>query len=308
MLRIFTTLALFLIGQPFLAQQLTYEKHEDGILVMEDGGKVLFYQASTKSHEGKFPRANYVHPLYNVDGMPITEDFPTDHLHHRGVFWAWHQVSIGGVQAGDPWECRDFEWQVQHMDVKEHAGAVKLKTEVLWKSPHWKYPDGRMKPFVEENGMVTIHLQKANYRIIDFHLSFRALEPDMRIGGSDDAKGYGGFSVRMKMPPDIRFESGDSGISPQVTAVEAANWMNISGSLTAIGQQEGLLIISHPENPGSTEKWILRKSGSMQNPVYPGRKPVPVSMTKHITLQYRLVVYSGSLSTAVVQELVQDFQ
>jgi hypothetical protein len=51
MLRIFTTLALFLIGQPFLAQQLTYEKHEDGILVMEDGRKVLFYQASTKSHE-----------------------------------------------------------------------------------------------------------------------------------------------------------------------------------------------------------------------------------------------------------------
>ena len=51
-----------------------------------------------KAKDGKLARANYVHPLLDLDGEPLTEDFPADHPHHRGVFWAWHQVRIGGRQ------------------------------------------------------------------------------------------------------------------------------------------------------------------------------------------------------------------
>jgi hypothetical protein len=52
----------------------------------------------------------------NVNGNILTEDFPKDHLHHRGVFWAWHQVLIGDKKMGDAWECRDFIWDVQQFD------------------------------------------------------------------------------------------------------------------------------------------------------------------------------------------------
>jgi AcrR family transcriptional regulator len=37
----------------------------------------------------KFRRSCYIHPLYGLDGEVMTEDFPVDHRHHRGVFWAW---------------------------------------------------------------------------------------------------------------------------------------------------------------------------------------------------------------------------
>ena len=65
------------------AQLLTFEETNEGVWIKEDGANVLFYQAMTKSLDGKYPRANYIHPLYNIDGFELTEDFPKDHLHHR---------------------------------------------------------------------------------------------------------------------------------------------------------------------------------------------------------------------------------
>lgn len=70
---------------------LHWEESSDGILVTESGSKVLYYQRAALSKDGKFARANYVHPLFGLDGSILTEDFPADHPHHRGVFWAWQQ-------------------------------------------------------------------------------------------------------------------------------------------------------------------------------------------------------------------------
>src|SRR5215204_623293 len=43
-------------------------------------------------------RSSYIHPLYGLDGEVLTDDFPTDHFHHRGLFWAWPHVKIGGQE------------------------------------------------------------------------------------------------------------------------------------------------------------------------------------------------------------------
>ena len=82
----------------------------DGLMVSENGKPVLYYQRKTKSLDGEFARAHYIHPLYDLDGRAITEDFPADHRHHRGVFWAWHQVWVGDRKIGDPWTTKDFAW------------------------------------------------------------------------------------------------------------------------------------------------------------------------------------------------------
>lgn len=60
----------------------------EGYLFEQNRERILFYQSKTKSLNGEVPRANYVHPLYDLDGHVLTEDFPKDHLHQRGIFWA----------------------------------------------------------------------------------------------------------------------------------------------------------------------------------------------------------------------------
>ena len=63
----------------------------------------------------------------------------------------------------------------------------------------------------------------------------------------------------------------------------------------------------NPDNPMYPEKWILRKTGSMQNPVFPGRELVPISTTTPTVLKYRLVVYSGQLSGNQISKLNRGF-
>ena len=295
---------LFLYSFLAQAQTLSIEKTDDGAWIQEDGKKVLFYQAKTKSKDGKFPRADYFHPLYGIDGVELTEDFPKDHLHHHGIFWAWHQVIIGEKKIGDAWVSEDFDWDVQNVEQgAKKDGSISLNTKTFWKSPLWKDRNGNIVPFLEENARFIVYAKTDNFRVIDFEISLLALEPDLKIGGSDDAKGYGGFSVRMKMPEDIKFTSNNGEVTPTVGPVNAGPWMDVSGSLAKDGGNAGIVMMCHPDNPMFPEKWILRKKGSMQNPAYPGRQPVLISNKKATNLKYRLVVYKGKLSTKVINDL-----
>jgi hypothetical protein len=308
MKKLLVTATFLLVMHLNYAQGFTFEKNEQGAWIKEDGEKVLFYQAQTKSQDGTFPRADYIHPLYNVNGKILTEDFPRDHLHHRGIFWTWHQVLIGDRKMGDAWECRDFVWDVQQFDQgQSDLNSLTLIAHTLWKSPLWKDDQGDMKPFVKAKTAITVHSKMKNYRVIDFEISLLALEPNLKIGGSEDKKGYGGFSVRMKMPDDLKFTSSHGKVEPQTLQLDAGSWMDISGSLNNAGQKEGIVIICNPGNPMYPEKWILRKSGSMQNPVYPGRAAVAVSMETPTVLKYRLVTYVGDLEKPSLEMLIENY-
>jgi hypothetical protein len=50
-------------------------------------------------------RCCYVHPLWAPNGVVVTDDFPKDHYHHRGVFWAWQIVRFEGKQY-DMWHLK----------------------------------------------------------------------------------------------------------------------------------------------------------------------------------------------------------
>ena len=291
-----------------VSQSLTVEKTDEGAWIKEDGENVLFYQAKTKSKDGQYARANYIHPLFNVDGFELSEDFPKDHLHHRGIFWTWHQVIIGDRVIGDAWECKDFTWDVRDLIISgKSKKSIMLHAKTNWKSKLWKNDNGDLKPFVEENAMITVYARKDSYRVIDFEISLLALEDNVRIGGSDDHKGYGGFSVRMKMPKDIMFKSNGRKVVQKTEQVSAGSWMDVSGTLASNEGKGGVIIMCHPSNPMYPEKWILRKKGSMQNPVYPGRQPVIISTTTPTVLKYRLVVYVGEIQDKTIEDIYKSY-
>ena len=287
------------------AQILTFEETNEGVWIKEDGVNVLFYQATTKSLDGKYPRANYVHPLYNIDGFELTEDFPKDHLHHRGIFWTWHQVIIGEQKIGDAWECKEFAWDVTDVIASgKRNNSIMLHANTNWLSELWKDDNGKMKPFLNEDAKITVQAKQDNYRVIDFEISLLALVENLKIGGSTDAKGYGGFSVRMKLPKNVKFGSQNGEVEPTTNQLDAGNWMNVSGTLASNNGKGGVVMICHPDNPMFPEKWIIRKKGSMQNPVFPGRSPVLVSTTTPTILKYRLLVYTGEMTSSNIQRFV----
>ena len=270
---------------------LTWKTTPEGVTICEGDQPVLFYQRTAKSKDGKHSRANYVHPLYDLDGNVLTEDFPDDHKHHRGVFWAWHQLKVGSQSVGDGWAISDFSWDVrQLMPHCNSDGSISLNLVVDWKSPKWK--DGR-EAVVVETSTIRIYPSQPDRRLIDFDIRLRATNPETLIGGSNDVKGYGGFSVRIKLPRDIRFTGQSGEATPETTAVAPSPWMSMTGSLgdPPTTQPSGLTVLCHPSSAGFPQPWILRSARSMQNPVWPGRELAALPNDEPVSLRYRIVIH-----------------
>ncbi|UKM64966.1 PmoA family protein [Flavobacteriaceae bacterium GSB9] len=282
----------------------------EGAHFTEGTDSILKYQIAKKSYKGTYSRANYIHPLYSLNGTVLTEDFPEDHLHQRGVFWAWHQLYIGKKRIGDGWEIKDFSWEVASVrPVSTNTSAKAIQAEVFWKSNLWLDDNGMQKPFVKEITTITVHPKKINYREIDITISLLALEESLHIGGSENEKGYGGFSPRIKLPDDVTFTSSTGSIEPKNLPVKAGNWMDISGAMEDNGTLSGIAILCHPDNPDPINRWILRSKHSMQNAVYPfpGAQAVPLSTTKPTALKYRLVVHQGNANAIDLETIYQAY-
>ncbi len=282
-------------------------KDAQGYWFTEGDTKIMFYQAERKAlPDGQAARSNYFHPLYDLDGTVLTEDFPKDHIHHRGIFWAWHQVRINGKTVQDQWVNRDSFWMVQDVKTSSDARSASLALRVAWESPQFTDAEGRRRPFVEERSVTRVHQAEGPTRKIDFHLQLTALVDGVEIGGSDDAKGYGGFSPRVVMPPDIRFTGAQGVVTPIENAVGASPWMDVSGSYGKSGKS-GLTVLTHPTTTGFPQPWILRARGSMQNAVYPGRQPSAIPRDRPVILRYRLVLHRGELAAADIERLQGEY-
>lgn len=289
------------------ATRFETEVTDQGIWVREADQPVFFYQRATKSLEGGWPRANYLHPVYDLDGNELTEDFPADHRHHRGIFWAWHQALLGEQHVGDPWVCQDALWDVRDVKIEQDAATVKLHTHVVWQSPLAKDDQGKLLDLVAERGTIRVHAAENDQRKIDFEISLKALQPEFRLGGSDDRKGYGGFCVRVKLPDGTKFNSREGELTPQTTGIEAGPWLDIEAPYYANGKRSGVSVFSHRDNPSYPEPWILRRARSMQNPAWPGRDPVKLSTKKPTVLRYRVVLHRQAVPQSTVQQWYDEY-
>lgn len=281
-------------------------ENEQGVLILEGADSVLFYQRATQSLDGEYARANYIHPLYSLDNTVLTEDFPADHLHHRGIFWAWHQNYVGDKSVGDAWALEDFAWEVNDVEVNQYPDSCAIRTDVYWKSPFWLDAEGKEKPFVRENAVIRIHPKGENYRVIDFSIALTALEDSLFIGGSEDEKGYSGFSWRIPLPAGVAFTGEEGNVEPQTLALDAGPWIDINGNLDGQNGREGVLVIDHPGNPGHPQPWILRNKGSMQNAAYPGRERLMISRSKPLVLSYRMILYQGDSVQAIPERILTN--
>jgi hypothetical protein len=276
------------------------------LLFTENDTRILIYQIDAKNLDGTYERNNYIHPLWGPGEDILTEDFPVDHLHHRGVFWAWHQIWIGDQRIGDGWELKNFKQEVGEVEyARKKDGSAVLKTEVYWKSDQWKV-EGIEEPYLKENTSIIIYPLNGDFRKIDFEISLLALVENLKIGGSEDEKGYSGFSVRMILPDDVSFNGPNGKVKPQNEAVQSPGYVKISGSLLNNNKKGGIVIVDHPENPGYPQPWILRAKNSMQNAAFPGNMTMPISTQVPLILRYSLLVYSGNLNNKKIQKIINN--
>lgn len=275
---------------------VTFVSRTGGLECREGEKPILFYRREPHSLDGgKHVAANYIHPLYGLDQTVLTQDFPDDHKHHHGIFWAWHQLWVGTTRAGDPWINKDFLPVVREARIVERGPVfAELKTEVDWTSPLIVGPDKRSKPIVEEQATIRVFRTTAGTRHIDFRLELKAVLKGVRIGGSENVKGYSGFTVRMRPPAGMVIHDAGGRLGGDRVQT-ASHWADISGRFGKSDAMTGLSILCHPSYPESPPRWLLRHYG-MQNVAWPGRVAVPLRRGQAVVLRNRLILHRGDFA------------
>jgi hypothetical protein len=283
--------------------EFEFRKTDQGIELNENGKPVFFYQQVPKSLTGEYVCSNYIHPLYNLNGDVLTEEFPPDHPYHRGIFWTWHQIYTDTNSLGDGWINDGISQDVVKVLTEVKNGTAEINVEVFWKSS----VSVEGESFMKEKTSIVVHPVRSEIRKIDFNIELNALAEKLEIGGSDDPKGYGGFCVRLDIPDNMIFTSESGIVTPGELQITAGKWMDFSGKFGNGQDLSGLTILCHPDNPVFPSPWILRQKGSMQNAVYPGRDRIMLEMNKPLILKYRLVIHNGEALDVNLNKLQEEY-
>ncbi|MBC9794678.1 DUF6807 family protein [Sinomicrobium weinanense] len=287
---------------PIFAQDLRFEEKNGTLTLYEDHLPRFSYQKETRSESGQYPRANYIHPLYGMNGENLTEDFPEDHPHHRGIFWTWHQLFAKGKRVADPWLCEGIRWKVDSALTEIRDNSATLKTVVYWLTG-----EGPDEAVIKEEGLIS-YVRREDHYEIDFDITLTALVDGVQLGGSEDEKGYGGFSARIKTPDVFTFFSEKGKVIPENTPVKAGGWIEIIPDHDPDQkEQTGIVLMCHPAKLPSFRGWILRKHQSMQNAAFPGREPIAIPKEKPLRFRNRLVVHQGTLDKDDIKQIYRDF-
>ena len=65
-----------------------------------------------------FRRGGYLHPIYTPSGKLVTDDFPSNHIHHHGVWRAWTHTEFDGRKP-DFWNMGDGKGRVEFVSLDD---------------------------------------------------------------------------------------------------------------------------------------------------------------------------------------------
>ncbi len=256
----------------------TFEDAGGRITVREDGRPVLAYSYAMQLANGapeQYRRACYIHPVWAPNGAIVTDDFPRDHYHHRGIAWIWPRIEANG-ETHSTWEPRGRLRQEFVRWIEREAGpySARVGVENAWML------DGRSVA----REIVTIAVLPGHR--FDLALSFEPLDKPVTIAGTPDAnKGYGGLGCRFA-PRKNTVVRTDKGVETRDTDMQPHAWAELEGAYE--GGPARLRIDDHPSNPGFPNGWCLRNYGFL-GVNYPGLKPRVIEPGKPLHLTFRVL-------------------
>jgi hypothetical protein len=277
--------------------------------VWEDGRPVLVYNHGMISKEGvpaRYDRACYVHPLYGLDGEVITEDFPSDHRHHRGIFWGWPGIRIDG-KTYNSWIPSGIHYKTEKW-VRQDA----MKDRAVLEARNGWYT-GETK-VADEHLVLTIHAADPDSRAIDFDLTWAALGKPIQLWGAK-GKSYGGFTVRYNtqfkdkggIQPEQVTMTVPSGVSAKDLAVTRLEWADLTAKWPGARGQSGAAVFVHKSHPDYPPTWLTRHYGCLCVG-WPGVAPgKPLEPGKPVICRYRVWVHRGQPDARAIQAAYDSY-
>ena len=286
----FTVLALAALTGAAFGQFQFRDVDSKSLELSQNGSPVFVFNHGVMLKEGvpaDRARCCYLHPVYAPNGVVITDDFPRDHYHHRGISWMWPVVTVDG-NTYSLWDIKGIVAKFEKWDQKEAAAD----RAVLAFTDGWYIGDRKV---VEENIEIIAHPVIAGRRDLDFTLRFRAMTDNVSIAGTPDiGKGYGGFNIRFAPRTGTLIDTAAQRNAPD-SDLKPNDWAELTGDFE--GNLAGARITVDKSNPNSPYGWCLRHYGFL-GADFPGLKSYALPTAQPLVLKFRVSLVGADVSRA----------
>ena len=275
-----------------------HDVNSKSLELTEKGAPVFSFNYGTMLKEGTAPdraRCCYLSPVYAPNGVVVTDDFPKDHPHHRGISWMWPIVIVDG-KTYDLWTIKGI---LDHFEKWERKKAGKNMAELAFQDA-WFVGERRV---VQENVEIVAHSLVDGRRDIDITVTLHSVGgAEVSIGGTHDHdKGYGGgLEIRFAPRTDTKIRTAATYDSPDTDRVPAA-WAELTGNFD--GKIATTRVTEDPSNPGAPNGWCLRHYGFV-GAEYPGLELRRLDDKIPLTMKFRVSLSGGSVSAASAEKHV----
>jgi hypothetical protein len=244
--------------------QLTMTDAGDGRIELKEAGRTALVYNFNSQLKADAPqdrrRCCYIFPVVTPGGVSVLDDFPKDHYHHHGIFWAWPVVEVASAKY-DLWMYRG----IQHRFEKWITQDVRPTRAELVASNGWYVGE---KKVVNETARITLLPAHGNSRTFEAELTLEAVDQPVTMRGSPDkGKSYGGFSARFAPRENTLMASAEGPVEKDQDLVPH-KWAELTASYG--GKKATLRITPDPGNPGVPYQWCLRNYGFV-GASFPGR-------------------------------------
>ncbi len=280
----------FRVGQPpgssVAISPFRFEPVDDRSLGLWEGDRpVLVYNHGVLSRRGvpaDRNRSTYIHPLYGLDGEVLTDDFPADHYHHRGLFWAWPHVRTGGREY-DLWTIKGVHQRFERWLARETRGQAAL----LAVENGWFVGDQKI---LLERVWIFVHQADDQARCIDLEFFWIPASSAVALAGAE-GKSYGGLTLRYAPHTEavITTPLGTGSADLEMTPLA---WADYSGRWTGLRQPSGAALFIHPGHPDYPPTWLTRHYGALCIG-WPGVEARTFPAGEPIHARYRVWVHRG---------------
>lgn len=300
------------------AHELMANREHGTILFQQFGKNILCYQFE----EAQVPagatelyrRGGFIHPLWSPKGEVLTRIQPPDHYHHYGIWNPWTSTTFEGRDL-DFWNLYKGQGTVK-VPVRPTFQAGPVFAELSSRHEHIDLtapdPSGA-KAALDEEWKIRIWDSGSidGPRLIDFRSTlYCATDSIFTI----NAYRYQGFSIRAteKWNDETARLLTSEGKDKSNGNGTRARWCDVSG-VSDFGNS-GILFMTHPQNynfPEQVRIWPTGMNEGKEN-VYFNFNPAQeqdwvLYPRKAYTLNYRMLVYDGELSTDAMEKYWQDY-
>lgn len=250
-------------------------------------------------------RGGYIHPIYTPSGVLVSDDYPSDHYHHHGIWFAWTKTQFEGGHP-DFWNVHDGTGRVDFKSIGSswsgavYGGFTSQQDYVALTGP-------APKTALNEEWDVRLYNLggSSGYYMFDVvatqscATSSPLVLEEYRYGGMG-VRGHREWKDKTKMT--FLTSEGKSRADGNATR---GRWCRITGPVN--GKVVGIAILDHPANLRSPQPMRLNPDDPFFNYAPSQLGQFEIKPGEKFVLRYRYIVSDGSDNPAELNRLWNDY-